>query len=233
MKYRFPEPLEMRHGKAVYTSMSRVATMVIKAAVSATFADLNEWVVIAGHPGIQAGVLVDNGAVRYVDEMATDDYLVTATIGTLANGKTWLLTCASSSFDRFYGVEIERGTNVNRLSILKATGQMPSPSQHIFGWLMGIITALFGWLFDDEEGSTTVPRYNVTAQTVSANDTIGIRWDQAASTIRIYRNGGAVTSLAVPRSEIPHGVGFRYFGVMQGVDKGVGVQFNLVTAQDV
>ena len=230
---KFPEPADTAHGKSALTRWTRSTSLTVKASVSATFADLSDWVVITGYPGISGGHLIDNGAVRYRDPMATDDYLVTATIGSLHYGKTWILTCASKGFDRFYAVEIDRGLLSTHLNIIKASGVVPVPSTNLFGMFLGIITTLFGFIFTLDTGTSTIPRYAAVSQSVSVNDVIGIRWDKTTSTIRVYRNGGPVTSLAVDHSEIPHGLDFRYFGIMQGIDAGQGVQFNAVAAHDV
>lgn len=228
---RFPEPVTTPHGKSALTRLVRSTTVSAKAHITATFASLADWVVITGTPSVAGGLLGGNGGVRYRDQMGTDDYLVTATIGALNNGKVWLITCATEGLDKFYAVEINRGSN--NMSIIKANATMPQQSTDLLGWLLGWISNLLGYIFTLDSGSSLVLRYATVSQTVSVSDTVGIRWDRAASTVRIYRNGGQVTSLAVSAAEIPHGRGARYFGVMQGMDNTVGVKFNAVEAQDV
>lgn len=228
-----PEPLTAAHSKSVCTRVVRATTATVKATISAAFSSLTDWVVIAGDPSIVGGKLTGGGAVRHRDRMATDDFTVSARIGAVNVGKTWIVTCASRSLDRFYAVEIAKGASTEQLSIVKATGVLPTPSSNLFGLLVGVITMLFGFIFTIGTGSITVPRYSTTSQAFAANATVKIWWDKDLSTIRVYWNNSPVVSLVVPAVEIPHGEDFRYFGVMQGVDNTVGCQIDLVTAEDV
>jgi hypothetical protein len=150
--------------------------------------------------------------------MLTDDFLVTATIDVKNAGKTRLVTCGSDTFSTFYALEIETGVINNNFHIVKGSG---APA------------LLDGGVFS----AAAIQKYATVNRVVNIGDTVGVRLDRETSTVRAYHNGVQITSLPVPKWEIPHGDGYRHWGVAQGVDLvfGVlnfGVEFTSVTVQD-
>ncbi|MGV0805818.1 hypothetical protein [Mycolicibacterium setense] len=227
-----PPVISAPRGKSALPRVVTRSVATVKATITDTLDTLDHFVTLAGTPTITAGRLSGDGVVLHRDQVATDDYLVTATIGAESNGKTWLLTCASEGMDSFYALEVETGV-FNRFHIIKGTNT-PSVSTGILGFLTPVVTLVFGFFYGLLDGLLDILRNVTTGQTVEPGDTVGIRWDEAASTVRVYKNAVQVTSLPVPRWEIPHGPGFRHFGVVMGVDPfGAGLEFSSIQAADV
>jgi hypothetical protein len=217
-------------GKSALTRVLQHTTVTVKAIITDTFVNLNNWVILSEDPTITitSGMLTGNGAVRHRDQMASDNFRVSATIGDDNSGKTILVACASDSFDRFYGVEVESG-GTNKFHIVKGTSVVATTSTGIFGILIGLL----GFFLGSFGSVATIPKYASVNQTVDVGDVVTVWWDQPNSTVRAYKNGAEVTNLPVSPWEIPHGDGYRYWGVMQGVDDTTGVQFTSITADDV
>jgi hypothetical protein len=196
------------------------------------FTTLDNFVVLANYLNtltVTGGQLGGYGAVRHRNQCATDNYTVTAVVGTAANGRTRLVTCASPGFDRFYALEIEN-SGTDQFHIVKGTGLAWTTSAGIFGLAIGLINLLVGFF----SSFALLFPWISQPQAVATGDIVKIWWDQPNSTIRAYKNGVEVTSLPVPREEIPHGDGYRYFGVMQGITYlSPGVKFTSIEAQDV
>ncbi|WP_396903028.1 hypothetical protein [Mycolicibacterium sp.] len=211
-----PPVIAAPFGKSAIPRIEHRSAASVKATIANAFDNLDDFVVLAGTPEIESGRLAGEGVIRHRDQMATDDYLVTATIGAWAVGKTRLVTCADESLAHWYGVEIETGVINNKLHIIKGHG---APA------------LLDGGIFSVVDKFATINR------TFAVNDTVGVWWDREYSAIRAYVNGVEVAKLPVPRYEIPHGPGFRHWGGAQGVDMVLnflneGVKFTSITAQD-
>lgn len=225
-----PAPLTMRHGKSALTRVFARATASAKAVITETFTDMNNLVVLSGNPYISSGMLTGQGAVRYRDEVLTDNFKVTGTIGSHGPGRTWLVTSASPNFDRFYALEINEA-GVSMVSIIRGTGLVATTSSGIFGILIGILGFILG-VFEDIIGVLT-GEVEIECS-VDVGETLAIWWDQPNSRVRVYHNGSQITSLLVPRHGIPHGKGYRYFGVISGIDEPLeGTRFTQIVAEDV
>jgi len=227
-----PAPLTTPHGKSALSGVVRATTATVKAHITDTFTTLDNFVVLANYLNtlnVVGGVLGGVGAVRHKNQCATDNYTVSAVVGSAANGVTRLVTCASPGFDRFYALEIENSAT-DQFHIVKGTGLSWTTSSGIFGVAIGLINLLLG-IFSS---FVLLFPWISQAQSVTAGDTVKVWWDEPNSTIRAYKNGVEVTNLPVSREEIPHGDGFRYFGVMQGVTYlSAGIKFTSIDAQDV
>lgn len=232
MKLVAPRVLTTPRGKSALTRVFNRTVVGIKAHITDSFTTLDNFVVLSGEPTITSGRLSNVGAVRHKDQCATDNYKVTAVVGDATSGRTILATCGSPGFDRFYGLQIENSPFGSSFSIVKGTGVTWTTSFGIFGILIGLISLLVGLftIWASLFGAA------VQTQVVFVGDTVAIWWDEPNSVVRAYRNGVEVTTLDVPRHEIPHGDGYRYFGVLTGLDYPLGfagVQMTSIDAQDV
>lgn len=228
---RPPPPITVAHGKSVLTGIRQSTTVRVKATIADTFANLTNWVVLRGEPAITSGRLSGSGfAVRHRDQLASDDYIVEATIGERNVGKTWLVTTASSTFDRFYALEIHTLPVGGNISIVKGTSVQPTTSTGLFGIVLGIVHIFLEVLSDLFH---QIIRWADVPTSVDEGDTVAVWWDEQNSTVRGYKNGVQVTSLVVAPWEIPHGVGFRHFGVITSPDALGGVEFTSIEAADV
>jgi len=227
-----PRPLTTPHAKSALTSVVQQTTATVKAHITDTFTILNNFVILANYLNslnVTGGQLGGYGAVRHMDQCATDNYRVKAVVGSAANGRTRLVTCASPGFDRFYALEIENSAT-DQFHIVKGTGLTWTTSAGIFGVAIGLINLLLGVF---SSFVLLIPG-NSQPQAVIAGDNVEIWFDWPNSIIRVYKNGAQVSSLIVDREEIPHGDGYRYFGVMQGITYlSAGVKFTSIEAWDV
>ncbi|MEN4400021.1 hypothetical protein [Mycolicibacterium conceptionense] len=211
-----PPVIAAPFGKSAMPRIEHRSAAAVRATITNTFDDLDDFVVLAGTPEIESGRLAGEGVVRHRDQMATDDYLVSAVIGEWEVGKTRLVTCADESFAHWYGIEIETGAINNKLHIIKGHG---APAL-LDGGILSV-----------------VDKFKTINQTFTVGDEVGVWWDREYSTIRAYLNGVEKITLPVPRYELPHGSGFRYWGAAQGVDVFLGllnegVKFSSITARD-
>ncbi|QDF19754.1 minor tail protein [Mycobacterium phage LilSpotty] len=228
-----PPVTDAPRGKSALTRVLTRTAAAVKVSITDTLATLDNFVTIAGAPVIQSGRLSGSGVVLHRDEPATDNYMVTATIGAETNGKTWLVTCASEAMDSFYALEIQTGASLKQFHIIKGT-KTPSTSTGLLGILTPVVTLVLGFFYGLVDDLLDIIRNATTGQSVEPGDTVGIWWDEPNSVVRVYKNSVEVTSLPVPRWEIPHGKGFRRFGVVQGIDPlGDGVEFTAIGAADV
>lgn len=201
-------------GKSAISGLTRTTAVSVKSTVANDFASLDDFVVVTKNPTITSGRLSGEGVVRHRDEMCSDDFLVEAAVGAKDAGRTRLVTCGSASFSSFYALEVESGTNM--LHIIKGRGS----------------TALLdGGIF------SATQRFASVSQSVIVGDKVGVWWDRQSRVVRAFLNDVEVTSLPVPTWEIPHGPGFRYWGVAQGVAMVLGtlkgVEFTSIAAEDV
>jgi len=230
MKVIMPQPLSGPHAKSALSALKIVTTASIKVHITDTFANLNNFAVLAGTM-TASGNLSGTGAVRHVDQVATDNYKVSAVIGANNFGKTWLVTCGSKSFDRFYALEIESAAQLGVFSIIKGTGVTASTSSGIFGALIGLLGFIVGFFKDVV---TNIRRDDSQNVMVDVGDKVTVWWDEPNSIVRAYKNDVEKIAFPVPPHEIPHGENYRYFGVVGGVaDPDNGVYFTSIEAQDV
>ncbi|MCG7610334.1 hypothetical protein [Mycobacterium sp. CnD-18-1] len=227
-----PPVVTAPRGKSALPRVVARTAATVKATVLDTLDTLDNFVTVAGAPTITSGRLSGSGVVLHRDQAATDNYMVTAEIGAEANGKTWLVTCAGEGMDSFYALEVETGLALNQFHIIKGTST-PSVSTGILGFLTPVVTLVLGFFHGLLDDLLDIVRDVTTGQSVDPGDTVGIWWDEPNSTVRAYKNDVEVTSLPVDKWEIPHGPGYRRFGVVQGVDQlGAGVEFTSIQAAD-
>ncbi|DAZ90369.1 hypothetical protein [Mycobacteroides abscessus] len=188
-------------GKGSSAAIEAGVRITGKVSVTDDFSTLNKFTMvygglpfIGGDPFIDTGKLAGHGVVRHRVQALSDNGKATAVIGSLASGKTRLMIDADPLFNTFYGIEVETGIINNKLHIIKGRGN-----------------------------AATVTKHATVNVTWAASDQVAVWFDEAAETIRAYRNGTQISSLPVRRNEISHGPGFRHHGVAVGVDLFLGV----------
>lgn len=225
-----PPVITAARGKSALSRIRHKTVALVKATITDDFSSLANWVVLSGEPAITSGRLSGSGfAVRHRDQLATDNYVVTATIGERNVGKTWLATCGSVTMDRFYALEVETYPVGGKLSIVKGTSVQASSSTGLLGIIIGVVDLFLEVLSDL---FYNIVRFANVSIGVDEGDTVGVWFDEEASVVRGYKNGAEVTSLPVEAWEIPHGTGFRHFGVVASPDALGGVEFTSIEAAD-
>lgn len=222
------KPTTAAHAKSALSRVVRATSLIFKTSVSADFSDMSKYVVLSGTPVVSSGRLSGKVALRYVDEMSSDNYKVTATVGAVSAGRTWLMTCANADFSRFYALELNGNA---AWSIIHGTGTAATASTGLLGIVTGIIGFVLGIFEDIIAALFGQSQVN---QSAPVGSDVTVWWDEETSTIRAYLNGVQKTSLVVSRHELQHIDGFRYFGIVTGIDgPTAGVKFNHIEAQDV
>lgn len=212
-------PLTGPHGKYANSSPKPYTQATGKATIVDPLETLNNFVKIAADNDVpirlQGGELLGVGAIRHRDKMMTDNFKVTATITHEWEGKTWLVTSSTQNMDRFYALEVETtllGTAY--FSIVKGKSALATTSTELFGVVFGFIGFLLGLWADVLKAILTAGRQ---IHDINNGDTVSIWWNEEDSVVYGYVNDDVVTSLSVPRHEIPHNEDSRYFGAVLGV----------------
>lgn len=123
-------------------------------------------------------------------EMLTDNVRVKVTIpdGPIINGTSKFWFCGDKEMRHYYGIEVSTILGVSRLSIIKGT----SPNS---------------W-----------KKYETTITPLSSGDSVEGWYDHRDSVIRCYHEGSEVAALPVSPTDIPHGPGRRWVGVIMAAD---------------
>jgi hypothetical protein len=226
--HRAPQLITGSKGVGLLVNTSTETTITPKLSASDDFTNLSKWITVYGTPGITSGMLSGDGVVRYKNQAMTDNMKASAVVGSIGTGKTRLIICADESVTRYYALEVSRGFTTT-FSIIK--GNSASSVESSAG-LIGALFSLFFSLFSIFSESTT--KFDTTTVTLSVSDEVSVWYDRDASTIRTYINDVATgCSIEVPRSEIPHGPGFRWAGMAQGITAlNPGVRFTSYTLED-
>jgi hypothetical protein len=226
---RAPQLVTGSKGVGVLVNTATEMTVMPKLSASDDFTNLSKWVTVYGTPTITSGMLAGTGVVRYKNQAFTDSMQASGVVGSIGTGKTRLIICADESVLRYYALEVSRGLTTT-FSIIK--GNSASSVESSTG-LIGALFSLFFSLFSIFSESTT--KFDTTTVTLNVSDEVSVWYDRATSTIRTYINGVPTgCSLEVERSEIPHGPGFRWGGVAQGITAlNPGVRFTSYTLEDV
>jgi hypothetical protein len=227
---RIPQSVTGNKGVGVLVNTSTEMTVTPKLSAADDFTNLSKWITVYGTPGITSGMLSGDGVVRYQNQAMTDNMKASAVVGSIGTGKTRLIICADESVTRYYALEVSRGLTTT-FSIIK--GNSANSVETASSSLIGALFSLFFSLFSIFSESTT--KFDTTTVTLNVSDEVSIWFDRDASTIRTYINDVATAcSIEVPRSEIPHGPGFRNAGVAQGITAlNPGVRFTSYTLEDV
>lgn len=189
-----------------------------KLSISDTLDNLDNFDIVYGTPSIESGQLVGEGVVRFNQEALTDSHRAEAVIGTNLFGTTRLIICGNKTFTRYYGIEIQESLLGSNCSIIKGNA---ASSVESGGGLLSVLFGLFFSLFS--VFSQDVSKHAGVLISVGNGDKLGAEYNEETSTITAYINDVEVTSLEVPRGEIPHGKGQRWAGLAVGVDIVLGI----------
>ncbi len=123
-------------------------------------------------------------------QLLTDNVRAKVTVpdGLIINGTSQFWFCGDTAMEHFYGIEVSTVVGISSLSIIKGT----SPN--------------------------SFQRFQTTLQSLQAGDEIEGWYDRPNSTLRMYHEGSLKKSLPVSPTEIPHGPGRRWCGVIMAAD---------------
>lgn len=213
--------------KGVVTKAFHRTTLAARATITDNFSSLDEFTVVAGEPEITLGRLAGAGVVRHNMELLTDSCKVTGTVGLMHPGSGRLAVCGDKNLTNFYAIEAEQIAGpIYKLHLVKgdtASGVVSG----VLGWFLDQVRAVLSLFNPDARKAQT----HVLAL-LTAGDEVAVWYDQPNSVVRGYANGVERLTLDVPRSEIPHGPGYRYHGAASGVSD-LGPLFTSYTAEDV
>ena len=220
--------LPTRGVKGAVSKTVHRTTMTTRATITDGFSNLSDFVTVAGEPTIVLGRLSGEGVVRHNTELLTDSCKVTGTIGVLQTGSARLAVCGDQNMTHFYAIEVEQLAGpVYKLHLIKgdtATGVLSG----VLGWFLDQVNAVLS-LFNPD----AVKAQTYVVSVLTAGDTVAVWYDKPNSVLRGYVNGVQRLTLPVPRSEIPHGPGYRFHGAASGVGGNGGALFTSYEAEDV
>lgn len=180
------------------------------------FDTLDDWVIIHGRlqttgfaeptSDVQ-GPLLGYGAARHRTELLTDNCRAKVTVedGPIGLGESRVFICSDERMNSYYGMSINTGALTDRVSIIRGNS------------------------------SISVDEYETVPVSVAPGDEFEVWYDRANSTVRVYENGAEITAKYFPPTDIPHGPGCRYTGVVMGARRVLdnGPDFDDFTATDV
>ncbi|MCK9468672.1 MAG: hypothetical protein M0Q49_04585 [Porticoccaceae bacterium] len=108
--------------------------------------------------------------------------------GLIVNGTSQFWFCGDRAMDNYYGIQVSTVLGISTLAIIKGT----SPN--------------------------SMRRFELTLQSLQSGDEIEGWYDRPNSTLRMYHEGNLLKSLPVAPTEIPHGPGRRWCGVIMASD---------------
>jgi hypothetical protein len=210
--YARPKSVLKGGGRGLLMRVKSVFTVTPKISVTDDFTDLDNFVTLLGEPDLTSGMLGGSGVVRHKTQALTDSHKVSGVIGSLNQGKMRLVCCANINFTRYYALEIGKGL-ISNLSIIKGNAASSVEARGILGFFLDLLFALLSIFSPD----TT--KFETTNVDLDVSDVVAVWYDEATSTIRTSINDiETACTLAVPRGEVPHGEGYRWHGVAQGID---------------
>lgn len=123
-------------------------------------------------------------------QMMSDNIRVKVTVpdGLILNGSSQFWFCGDTAMTHYYGVELSTVLGISSLSLIRGT----SPNS---------------W-----------QRYGTTLQSLQPGDVIEGWNDHPNSTVRMYHEGALKASIPVSPTDIPHGPGRRWCGVIMAAD---------------
>lgn len=179
--------------------------------ITELFNNLNDWVMVYGQLRI-TNSRVDGPAFGYAagyhrTQLLTDNCRAKVMIqsGTIGLGESRVFICSDNRMNNYYGMAINKGALVSRVSIIRGSS------------------------------SISVDEYESTTVALDGGDEFEVWYDRMNSTVRIYENGAEIAAKYFPPTDIPHGPGARYTGVVMSARRVLdnGPQFSNFTATDV
>lgn len=200
----------------VYAKGVRLHTLVgFKAVglsqISDSFDNLDAWTNVYGKllttSGNVHGPLFGYAAGIHKTQLLTDNGRATVTIqsGTVLLGESRVAICADPQMNAYYGMAIKRTLLGSTVSIIRG------------------------------RSTIAVDKFETTTVTVNPGDVFMVWYDRRNSRVRVYRNSSEICSKYFAPTDIPHGPGHRWTGLimscMQLLDGGA--RFTSFAATDV
>jgi hypothetical protein len=177
------------------------------------FDNLDQWIPVYGQLSVSGGgtsdvfgPLIGYAAARHKTQMLTDNSRAKVTIqdGVIAWGESRVFICADERMQAYYGMAISKDLLGEKVAIIRG------------------------------KSSISVDAYETTVVTLTAGDEFEVWFDRLDSTVRVYQNGAEICSKYFAPTDIPHGPGTRYTGVVMSarwlLDQGP--RFDSFEAQD-
>lgn len=179
--------------------------------ISDDFTTLDDWIPVYGKLLITSGNVhgptFGYAAGRHKTQLLSDNCRAKVTIqsGTILLGESRVFICADEQMSGYYGLSINRTLLATTVSIIRG------------------------------RSSIGVDLFEATTASVSPGDEFEAWYDRANSTVRVYQNGSEICSKYFPPTDIPHGPGRRWTGVVMGCRKFLdgGPRFTAFEATDV
>ena len=177
------------------------------------FNDLDSWIPVHGTLQVSGGAtsdvfgpLIGYAAARHATQMLTDNPRAKVTIqdGAIAWGESRVVICADERFNSYYGIAISKDALGSKVRIIRG------------------------------KSSISVDYYETTVVTLNAGDEFEVWYDRLDSTVRVFENGAQIAAKYFPPTDIPHGPGARWTGIVMSarwlLDQGP--RFDSFEAQD-
>lgn len=185
------------YAKGVNTTVQIACKVTGGSTVTDTFDSVDAWIPVHGKLYVSGGAtsdvysLIGYAAAYHPTQMLTDNHRVRVTVqdGILSVGESRAIICADPLFSHYYGLALEQGLGVGYVSIIRGRNDI------------------------------SVDKYERTLVTIANGDTFDVWYDNANSTVRVYQNDAEICSKWFAFSDIPHGVGNRYCGIVMGATR--------------
>lgn len=179
--------------------------------ISDTFDTVDAWTNVYGTlqatSGNVHGPLLGYAAGLHKTQLLTDNCRAAVTIqsGTILLGESRVVICSDPTMSLYYGMAINRTGLGTTVSIIRGTS------------------------------SISVDKYEATTTTVTNGDVFMVWYDRKNSKVRVYKNASELCSKYFPPTDIPHGPGHRWTGVVMSCKQFLdgGPRFTLFEATDV
>lgn len=161
------------------------------------FNDVDDWVNVHGRLSVSGGASSDvrgpslgYAAGYHKTQMLTDNHRAKVTIqdGVMLYGESRVVICSDDRMSRYYGMAIDRGLFISQVSIIRG------------------------------RSSIAVTKYETTTISLNTGDEFEVWYDRINSTVRVYQNDSEIASKYFEPTDIPHGQGARYVGVVMGTN---------------
>lgn len=157
------------------------------------FNNLDAWIPVYGQLYVSGGStsdvygpIIGYGAARHKTQLLSDNCRAKVVIqdGVIAWGESRVFICSDERMAGYYGMAISKDLLGPKVAIIRG------------------------------RSSIAVDRYEETAVTLSAGDEFTVWYDRRNSTVRVYQNEAEICSKYFPPTDIPHGPGCRWTGVV-------------------
>lgn len=157
------------------------------------FDTVSDWVMVHGQLLVSGGgssdvygPVIGYAAGRHRTQLLTDNCRAKVTIqdGVMAYGESRVFVCSDEMMNSYYGMAISNDLLGKKVKIIRGSS------------------------------SISVDAYETTTITITAGDEFEVWYDRRNSTVRVFQNGAEIASKYFTPTDIPHGPGCRYTGVV-------------------